>query len=145
MLRGYRDQLIFAVTILGCFLVVGLWGQDPPKGTPAVATLKPGDEVKPLELEAAKLGKLKAQLAVSQVQQALLQQQYNQLLAEAGRTQAKIDALAKEVEVRVKKEKNLDITYDQSAGEDGIFRIEIPPSVPSDVKTPTPDQKKKNQ
>jgi len=124
MLRRYRDQLIFAVTILGCFLVVGLWGQDPPKGSPAAAaTLKPGDEVKPVELEAAKLGKLKAQLAVSQVQQALLQQQYNQLLAEAGRTQAKIDALAKEVEARVKKEKNLDITYDQGAGEDGIFRV----------------------
>ena len=33
MLRRYRDQLIFAVTILGCFLVVGLWGQDPPKAS----------------------------------------------------------------------------------------------------------------
>jgi hypothetical protein len=28
MLNRYRDQLIFAVTILACFIYVGLWGQD---------------------------------------------------------------------------------------------------------------------
>jgi hypothetical protein len=118
MLRRYRAEiLLFLSVFLLC--VLGVRGFSQEKPTPP----KPGDEVKATELESAKLGKLKAQLERLQVQQAFLQQQYNQLLAEGGRTQAKIDAIAKDVAARVKKEKNLDITYDQSAGEDGIFRV----------------------
>jgi vacuolar-type H+-ATPase subunit I/STV1 len=118
-MRRYRAEIVLLLcTLVLCFLAVRALSQETK-----ASALKPGDEVKVTELESAKLGKLKAQLDRLQVQQALLQQQYNQLLAEAGRTQAKIDALAKDVEARIKREKKLEITYDQSAGEDGIFRI----------------------
>jgi hypothetical protein len=128
-MRRYRAEIVLlAFVLVLCFVAVRALSQAKP---PA---LKAGDEVKVTELESAKLGKLKAQLDSLQIQQALLQQQYNQLLAAAGRTQAKIDALAKEVEARVKKDAGLEITYDQGAGEDGIFRLAPPPPTPQKEK-----------
>jgi hypothetical protein len=121
-LKLRNEILLFFFVLLACSLA--LRAADHPKP-------KPGEEVKATELEAAKLGKMKAQLDRLQVQQALLQQQYNQLLAEGGRTQAKIDSLVKDVEARVKKEQELELTYDQAAGEDGVFRVAAPPPPPT--------------
>jgi len=134
MLRRYRDQLIFALTILLCFVYVGLWGQDPPKGSPAaLATLKPGDEVKPLELEAAKLGKLKAQIARDEAQEGVLQAQFQSLEAEKRALEAKRDDLVKEITARVKKETGAELVYDPKTGEDGTFHVN---TVAASVKKP---------
>jgi hypothetical protein len=118
-----NEILLFFFVLLVCSLAMRAEDAKPKP--------KAGEEVKATELEAAKLGKLKAQLDRLQVQQALLQQQYNQLLAEGGRTQAKIDALVKDVEARVKKEQELELTYDQAAGEDGVFHVAAPPPPPT--------------
>jgi len=124
MLRRYRDQLIFALTILLCFVYVGLWGQDPPKGSPAaLAILKPGDEVKPLELESAKLGKLKAQIQRDEAQESALQSQYNATEADKRALQANLDALVNQIAARVKKETGAEVVYDSRTGEDGTFHV----------------------
>jgi hypothetical protein len=138
MLRRYRDQLIFALTILLCFVYVGLWGQDPPKGASslaAVATLKPGDEVKPLELEGAKLGKLKAQIQRDEAQESALQSQYNATEADKRALQASLDTLVQSITARVKKETGAEIVYDPRTGEDGTFHVNSVPS-PAPGKKP---------
>lgn len=132
-MRQYRAEIaLLLFTIVLCALAVRAFSEDPPKA-PAVA-LKPGDEVKPLELESAKLGKLKAQLARDEAQETILQQQFSSLENDRRELQGKIDALVKEIQARVKKEKNLEIIYDQRVGEDGTFRVAPtvpPPSEPA--------------
>jgi hypothetical protein len=132
MLRRYRDRLIFAVTILGCFLVVGLWGQDPPAKPSPTVTLKPGDEVKPLELESAKLGKLKAQIARDEAQENELQARFSNLEVDKRTLQANLDALVSQITARVKKETGgVELVYDPRTGEDGTFHVNTVPASPT--------------
>jgi hypothetical protein len=103
-------------------LAMQAFGQDPPKPATAV-TLKPGDEVKPLELEGAKLGKLKAQIARDEAQENVLQAQFQSLEAEKRALEAKRDDLVKEITARVKKETGAELVYDPKTGEDGTFHV----------------------
>jgi hypothetical protein len=141
-MRRYRDQLIFALTILLCFVYVGLWGQDPPAKPAPTVTLKPGDEVKPLELEAAKLGKLKAEIARDEAQETVLQQQFSNLENDKRELQMRLDALVKEVAARVKKETGAEVSYDARIGEDGSFRVTTPPPAAAQTKEKEKETKK---
>lgn len=141
MMKRYRGEIaLFLLTIALCLIAVRAFSQDLPKPTNsprAVAEkLNPGDEVKPTELEAAKLGKLKAQIDRAGVQALLLQQQYTMVQNERSQLQAKIDALVNDIQSRVKLEKSVEIVYDQTAGEDGAFRVNAPPPQPPDKPAP---------
>jgi len=123
MKRDIIRTLVLLACFAGlCFLAIRAFSQDPPKLAPAV-TLKPGDEVKPLELEAAKLGKLKAQIARDEAQENVLQAQFQSLEAEKRTLEAKRDDLVKEITARVKKETGAELVYDPKTGEDGTFHV----------------------
>ena len=130
-MRRYRAEIVLLVFVLVlCFVAVRAFSQDTK---PAVAaTLKPGDEVKPLELEAAKLGKLKAQIARDEAQETVLQQQFSNLEVEKRTLQANLDALVKDVATRVRKETGgIEIVYDPRTGEDGTFHVNTVPAPPT--------------
>lgn len=126
-MRGLRGEIfLFVVTLIICICVVRALGEDPK--------LKPGDEVKVTELEAAKLGKLKAQVEHVEAQKVILQQQFLQLQAERSQIQSKLDELVKTIQARVKAESAVDVLYDQAAGEDGTFRVTAPAPKPAEPK-----------
>jgi hypothetical protein len=133
MLRHYRAEIILFLSVLVlCTLAIRAMSEDPPKA-PA---LKPGEEVKPTELEAAKLGKLKAQLMRDQTQMTVLQLQFQNLQADQTQLQAKIDAIVKDIEARVKKEKGAEVVYDQLSGEDGAFHVAPAPAAAASESKP---------
>jgi uncharacterized protein (DUF342 family) len=132
----YRHELLlFGLVLVICVLAVRAIGEEPKP-------LKPGDEVKSSELEAAKLGKLKAQIERIEAQKIVLQQQFAQLQAQGSETQAKIDELVKAIITRVKAEHHVEVVYDQRAGEDGTFRVAAPPPTP-ETKVPAAGDPKK--
>lgn len=136
MKRYGRDIVLLILNLVLCLIAVRAFGEDPPK--PAVI-LKPGDEVKPLELESAKLGKLKAQISRAQAQEDFLQAQFMNLENEKRVLQASLDGLVKDVEARVKKETGAELVYDPRTGEDGTFHVNtvaIPPPPPPAPKKP---------
>lgn len=125
-MKRYRAEIgLLLFTLLLCLIAVRAFGQDKgkDKDAPKVAALKPGDEVKPLELEAAKLGKLKAQITRDQAQQTILQQQFANIESEKRQLQGNLDALVEEIQARLKKETGAEIVYDPLTGEDGTFRV----------------------
>jgi hypothetical protein len=140
VIRRYRGEIFLAVLVIAfCVFVMRAFSQDKA-AAPAAATLKPGDEVKPTELEAAKLGKLKAQLDRDDAQGVILQQQYGALQNDRAQVQGKIDAIVKDVQARVKSDTHVDVVYDQRSGEDGTFRVNAPPS-PTSPGAPIPAKK----
>jgi len=130
MRRYRREMFLFAAVLVLCFIAVRAFSQDKP-AAPVPATLRPGDEVKPSELEGAKLGKLKAQLDRDDAQAAILQQQFSVVQNDRAQIQAKIDEIVKAVQTRVKADAHVDVVYDQRTGEDGTFRVNaLPPPTP---------------
>jgi hypothetical protein len=132
-MRRYRAEIVLLLcTLLLCFLAVRALSQEAKPDLPKVTALKPGDEVKPLELESAKLGKLKAQIARDEAQETLLQQQFSNLEIEKRALQSNLDALVKEISTRIRKETGgVEIIYDPRTGEDGTFHVNTVPAPPT--------------
>jgi hypothetical protein len=139
-MRRYGPEIgLLLFTLVLCLVAIRVFGQeqfrkevanDPIQKAAPASILNPGDEVKPLELESAKLGKLKAQIARDEAQETVLQQQFSNLELEKRTLQASWDSLVKDVQARVKKETGAEVVYDPRTGEDGTFHVNTVPTPP---------------